>query len=287
MHCSTYLRSLLLICICMFGITTHTHSQVFENDAGQREALFRYKVLQIEEFFNRYNNDTASFIWQEYRKSGVPYKIKRTALIRSLFNYVTRSWPDGAIDSFVKKALQVKMPSNGNFYGDNWFAEIICRFNYNNSVIDIPVILRYDMDRYKGSKWIITGVKQTLFSSAAELPVMSTSVPEKFISPAGNGSDFAGLARVFADRQNLSAYFDQSFFQKNNATGFYHAILKNQLKFLSTKEIRYHFLQVNNYIFTVQYFERKSKNAGWLINNLTPASAADKQHFRKELLGAQ
>jgi hypothetical protein len=135
---------------------------------------------------------------------------------------------------------------------------------------------------------MITGVRQTLFRSAAASPVYSkTGGPLKFISPSSNGNDFFGLIKIFDDKQNLSAYFDQSFFQKNNATGFYNAVLKNQLKFLSVKEIRYHFLQVNNYLFTVRYFERNSLNAGWLINSLTTASAADKQRFRKELLGAQ
>ena len=288
MHYASYLRFFLLIGICMYGITTGLHSQVFENDAGQREKLFIYKVKQIDEFFERFNNDTGSFIRRLYKARGVKFKIDRPTLIKSLFNYETQSWPNGAIDSFVKKAMQVQMPSAGNYYGDDWFAEVVCRFSYNNNVIEIPVILRTDTDRYKRSKWIITGVKQMLFRSATALPAKNrTTVPLKFISPVSHGNDFAALEKTFDDKQNLSAYFDQSFFQKNNTTGFYNAILKNQIKFLSVKEIRYHFLQVNNYIFTVQHFERNSLNAGWLINTLTTASAADKQHFRKELLGAQ
>ena len=288
MHCSIYLRGLLLTCICLYGITNHLHSQVFENDAGQREKLFIYKVKQIDEFFERFNNDTGSFIRRLYKQRGIKFKIDRPTLIRSLFNYVTQSWPNGAIDSFVKKALIVQMPSSGDYYGEDWFAEAICRFEYNSNTIDVPVILRTNTDRNKRSKWIITGVKQTIFKSSAPLSItMRTSVPGKFISPVSHCNDFIELVNVFEDKQNLSAYFDQSFFQKNNATGFYNAILKNQIKFLHVKEIRYHFLQVNNYIFTVQHFERNSLNAGWLINNLTTASAADKQHFRKELLGAQ
>jgi hypothetical protein len=200
---------------------------------------------------------------------------------------MTHSWPNTTIDSFVTKALLVKMPTAGDYYGEDWFAEAVCHFEYNNGIIEVPVILRTNTDRFKRSKWIITGVKQTLFTANAALPAMNTSVPGKFISPVSHCNDFIELRNVFEDTQNLSAYFDQSFFQKNNATGFYNAILKNQLKFLQVREIRYHFLQVNNYIFTVAHFERNSLNAGWLISNLTTASAADKQRFRKELLGAQ
>jgi len=283
-HNSAYLR-LLLTGLCLLGITVQIHSQVFENDAGHREKLFIYKVKQIDEFFERFNDDTASFIRRLYQTRGVTFKIDRPALIKSLFNYETRSWPNGAIDSFTKKAMGT---STVTYCGDDWFAEVVCQFEYNNSTVEIPVILRTDTDPYKRSKWMITGVRQTLFRSAVASPVYTkTGGPLKFISPASHGNDFIELIKVFGDKQNLSAYFDQSFFQKNNATGFYNAVLKNQLKFLSVKEIRYHFLQVNNYIFTVQYFERNSLNAGWLINSLITASAADKQRFRKELLGAQ
>lgn len=283
-----YLQGLLLVCLYLYGFTLNGYSQVFENDAGQREKLFIYKVKQIDEFFERFNNDTVSFIRRLYKMRGVKFRIERPALIKSLFNYETHSWPNGVIDSFVKKAMMVQMPSAANYYGDDWFAEVICRFNYNNSEIEIPVILRTDTDRYKQSKWMITGVRQLLFKSAPGLPAkMRSGTPVTFLSPVSHGNDFAALEKTFDDKQNLSAYFDQSFFQKNNTTGFYNAVLKNQIKFLSVKEIRYHFLQVSNYIFSVQHFERNSLNAGWLINTLTTASAADKNFFRKELLGAQ
>jgi hypothetical protein len=279
---------LLAVCIALCGSPAGGYSQVFDNDAGKREKQFIYEVKQLDEFFERFNNDTASFIRRLYKTRGVKYRIDRPALIRSLFNYETRSWPPGAIDSFVKKALPVRMPSATNYYGDGWFAEAICRFGYNGHVVDIPVILRVDTDRNKRSKWIITGVKQTLFASDAALPVPTKPmVPGKFISPVSHCNYFIALGKAFDDKQNLAAYFDPYFFQKYNATGFYNAVLKNQIHFLHVKEIRYHFLQVNNYIFTVENFQRSSLNAGWLISNLTTASAADKQRFTKELLGAQ
>ena len=135
------------------------HGQVITNDAGSREKHFIYEVKQIDEFFERYNNDSSSFLTEVYKSHHVKYGISRARLIRSLFNYETKTWPPSAIDSFVRSALRVKMPSKRDFYGDNWYAEADCKFQYGANVIDIPVVLRIATDRENGSKWMIVGAR--------------------------------------------------------------------------------------------------------------------------------
>ena len=91
--------------------------------------------------------------------------------------------------------------------------------------------------------------------------------------------------KVFDDKDYLDSYFDKSFFKRNNSVTFYNAFIEGKIKFMHVKSIKYHFLQVSNYIFTVEHFQRKDLNAGWLINSLQSASAADKNNFIRNLLG--
>lgn len=66
---------------------------------------------------------------------------------------------------------------------------------------------------------------------------------------------------------------------------FYDAILNNRIKFLYVKEIKYHFLQMEKWIFTVDYFPRDALNSGWLINTMQNVSMSEMENYRKNLLG--
>ena len=101
MRLAALMCNITLVCI----IAGPAASQVYENSAGTREKLFVYKVKQIEEFFERFNDDPESFIRRMYKTYGVRYKIDRGKLIQSLFNYETNSWKQSTIDSFVNSAL--------------------------------------------------------------------------------------------------------------------------------------------------------------------------------------
>ena len=262
--------------------------QVFENTAGSREKHFVYEVKQIDEFFERFNNDENSFIRSVYKLYKVEYKIDRRNLIKSLFNYQTNSWTQDVIDNFVNTALKVQMPSRHNFYGENWFAEALCKFQYNSTEIEIPVILKIVTDESKRSKWVIAAVKDNPVKSAVTITsVAPAKSNDKFITPSGHANYFIELEKVFDDKENLAAYFDLSFFRRNNSLNFYQAILQNHIKFLHVKDIKYHFLQVSEYVFTVEYFQRNTLNSGWLINNLKKISLPEKEQFRKKLLGEQ
>lgn len=280
-----YLGRKLYLPIMGLFLSLCSFAQDFENSAGQREKIFVYRVKQIDEFFERFNNDTSSFIREVYRSYGIKFNIDRPTLIRSLFNYRTNTWLQSSIDSFVNKALSTQMPSGRNFYGDDWYAEANCKFRHHSVEIEIPVILKIQTDDQGRSKWVICGVKKSLAGESSRLIAMSEINLEKFITPSSHANYFIELAKVFEDKKNLSSYFDESFFRRDNAIAFYNASLQDNIKFLHVKSIKYHFLQVSNYIFTVEYFPRKDLNAGWLINSLKQVTLPEKNKFVKQLLG--
>jgi len=283
----TFFRNMIGLLFFSFPVC-HLQAQVFTNDAGAREKHFIYEVKQIDEFFERFNNDTGSFIRKAYKNYHVKYTIGRPKLIKSLFNYETKTWDQAVINDFVKEVTLPQNPDKLNFQAEGWFAEARCKFQYNGAVIDIPIILRIITDNRKRSKWMIAAVKSAaLKTGATEAPVEENRNTLKFINPASHASNFIELAKAFGDKENLADYFEAGFFKRNNALAFYDAVLNSRVKFLYVKDITYHFLQAGKWIFTVDYFPRETLNAGWLINSIKKASEEDKKEYLRNLLEEQ
>lgn len=269
--------------LLLLGLNKLIGQQVFVNDAGAREKHFVYEVKQIDEFFERFNNDSNSFIRREYESYHIKFNLSREQLIRSLFNYESRSWDTVLITSFVNTVLNTSKPLD--FYGDGWFAEATCKFEYNATTIEIPIILRIETDEHKRAKWMIAAVKpSSLKQEASMTPMPDRNGTQKFINPASHANSFIELGRAFEDKAHLSDYFEKPFFKRTNSIGFYNALLKNQIRFITVKDVKYHYLQVDQWIFTVENFQRKALNSGWLISRLKSADTTEKNLFLKNLL---
>lgn len=277
------ISSMLLIFIMS---SAKASAQEFVNDAGEREKLFIAQVKQIEEFFERFNDDTASFIRSVYKSHNKPFTIERPKLIASLFNYEGREWRKSQIDSFVRNAIPVTMPTYDNWYGDDWYAEVLCKFNYNNSEINITLLLRLERDATNHAKWMIAGIKPNIIREALnpEQTIITRKIKKHFIHPASHGSNFIELMNAFNDKENLSDYFEKGFLQNDNGIRFYQALLNNRIAFQYVDIVKYHFLNVPGYIFQVEFFSRNTLNAGWLINKLILANDQAKDQYKMKLL---
>jgi hypothetical protein len=274
------------IFILNFVCTYYALGQVYINDEELKEKHFIYEVKQIDEFFERFNNDTASFIRNVYRKAQMKFQIDRAALIKSLFNYKTKNWDTTIINDFVASVTDPQNPCNLDFYGENWFAELECKFKYNTNPITIPLILKVVKVNQKGAKWVIAGVG----TSAVRVPITINKMPasknfHKCIGPSSQAANFIALKKAFEDKDNLSNCFDESFFDRLNAMEFYNALLNNELEFMYVKSIKYHFLENDGWIFLVEYFPREDLNSGWLINYVKRATPEEMNAYKRKLLG--
>jgi hypothetical protein len=276
---------------CIFSflsfVLCKASGQVFVNDAGTREKHFVYEVKQIDEFFERFNNDSNSYVRKVYNTYHVTFKLDRTALIKSLFDYETHSWDANTIKSFVESVTDPKQPLRLDFYHDNWFAEANCRFQFNASTIQVPIILRIRTNNNGGAKWVIAAIKPSPLQQDAVVTEIVTSKNKNknnFINPESHTNNFIELQKVFEDKENLTDYLDANFFDRKNSNVFYNAVLKNKLNFITVRDIKYHYLQITGWIFTVEYFPRESLNSGWLISSMKQVSATDKELYKQKLL---
>ena len=164
-------------------------------------------------------------------------------LIRSLFNYENMSKDSIMINQFVSDVTRKKKPIYLDYYGDDWYAELTCKFKYNDVSLEIPVVMKIEMTQNKGSKWMIVAVGPSDLKSKIIVTEMTESkVKTNIISPTSNGTNFVSLKRAFDDKENLSDYFESAYMKRSNMLEFYNAILNRDIDFLDVIKIKYHFL---------------------------------------------
>jgi hypothetical protein len=260
-------------------------SQIYSNNEAAKEKHFIAEVKEIDEFFERFNDEPGSFIRGVYKERHVKFNITRKQLIGSLFNYENLSLDTATIKMFISDVTRKKKPVYLNFYGGNWYAELTCKFSYNSSYILIPLIMKIETTQNKGSKWIIAAVGQSSLKSKIVLSQMAQSKTKtKFISPTSHGTNFVALKRAFDDRENLSSYFDQNGLNRTGMLEFYNAIWNREIEFLDVVKIKYHFLLAGKWIFTVENFPRETTNSGWLIDQIQKVSSSEMEMYRNNLL---
>ena len=260
-------------------------SQVYSINDGTRDKHFIYEVKEIDEFFERFNDDPGSFLRGVYKAHQTKFNISRQRLIRSLFNYENTSWDSSAMNKFISEVTNRKKPVYLDFYGNNWYAELTCRFNYNSSSIEIPIIMKIEMTRNKGSKWMIVAVGSSFLKSKVVVTEMAQSkIKTKYLSPTSHGTNFVSLKRAFEDKENLSSYFESFYFKRSHMLEFYNAVLNHEIEFMDVIKIKYHFLVAGKWIFTVENFSREALNSGWLINQLQRVSSVEMENYRDKLL---
>lgn len=186
---------------------------------------------------------------------------------------------------FVSDVTNKNNPIFLDFYGNDWYAEISCKFRYRSSSIIIPIVLKIEVTENKGSKWMIVAIGRSRLRSNITISEMTQSkIKTKCLSPTSHATNFVSLRRAFDDKENLSNYFDNSYFRRSNMSGFYNAVLNREIEFQHVIKIKYHFLLADKWIFTVEDFNREALNSGWLINQMQKVSASGMENYRNKLL---
>ena len=114
--------------------------------------------------------------------------------------------------------------------------------------------------------------------------IVPASRKQRFIQPAANDTYFAELERDFADKRHLADLFDRQYLQRHYSDGFYQALLAGRVRFVAVKKLKYHYLQVHDWIFTVENFQRSTRNSGWLISSIREANPEQRSAYLRKLL---
>lgn len=252
---------------------------------SKRELNFVFEVKQIDEFFERFNNEEnsllASYVKVKYPEIGM----NRESLIKSLFNSENSGSVSDTIQEFCRQVTDTMRPEYLNFYGGEWYAEALCKFRLNGQSIDVAVLLRIEQEANGGAKWVIVSAYSTrlpVSTGPIAFPLKTSCC--KFLNPMSHATNFISLSRAFEDKSNLSDYLASGFLRGRSSKAFVRALLTGQLKYQFVKRVTYHFLQIDGWVFTVDQFHRNSVHSGWLVNRLVRVSEAEKQTYRLQLM---
>lgn len=252
----------MLLCLCC---SASLCAQSISSGPGSH---FASKVKQIDEFIDRFNRaaDPASPRQQLYR----------------LFDRERPGWDLERVEEFVGQMQHRPGEKSLDFYDPCWYAALECRFSYRGAPKTITLILQNQVAPNGGSKWVIVSIPESLDG------VYCDDIPEAkdagfYLHPMSHVTNFMELERAFADTENLQNLFDPRN-QEMDFLAFKHGLLNGTLKYQYHDRITYHFLQLDNWIFTVDYFPRQHANAGWLISSLMKATEAEKERYRAKKL---
>jgi hypothetical protein len=267
----------LFIISFLFVLIHPGFSQVDEN------TRFAARVKQLEDFIHRFNFQTdilgnpitdISNVTIELNSNKI--KFSKYQLIKFLFNSEKIITNEDSL--FIQEICKKTNPEIISFYDDNWYAVTKCNVTYNNKAENLDLSLMNEVYPGHKSKWVICG------SDANFLNVLQKAKDSlSILSPISNDLNFQELTKAFNQPDNLS-----QFFEKNTKLAQFPvlaALMKSkQIKFNNVKNIVYHFLQIDGWIFTVDFYNREQGNSGWLISEVKQCTKEEKQKYKTEKL---
>lgn len=243
---------------------------------------FVFKVKQIDEFIDRFNNAKATPIREYVQENYAVDSISHASLLVSLFNQEDTAWNEEEVRNFVAdvtRSQSTSQPSSTlDFYDGGWYAELDCTGVYRGKEETFTLVLSLEVLRHgQGSKWVINGV------SANFLELSYDTDRRRTLNPASHDTDFINLITALQDTVNFRNYLSTRA-QPSQLLLFFDELCEGSLAFKHINTITYHFMQIDNWIFKVQDFNRDTSNSGWLISELLRVTDTQKLQYQEKML---
>jgi hypothetical protein len=274
-----YKRAMLIKRIFIVFSLLFFYKQVFSqfSDNQSLKEDFIFEVIQIEEFIQRFNFDANNRLFDYLKSTDPELKLNRKSLLYALSNYSDTSISNKAILKFIEFVCDTSQPQYLNFYDNGWYAEVNCVLQNGPLSSPASIFLKSQVSDTNTSKWVIAGVRSDIFK------LSNNNDTSSFFSPVSHGTDFVSLYNFFEDTRNLPNYLSEDF-TMDTLTYFVSLVANRKLKLIEMANVRYHFTQIPNWIFVVDYFNRREPNAGWLISKMIPANEIEKKNYIRNVL---
>lgn len=230
---------------------------------------FNYQVKQISQFFDRFN-------FTEPLKLSDDNTLSRKKNLVSLINMQDNNLTHNPTTiEFLKFVGDESNNVYLNFDDSNWYSTAHCSFSYHNKPINIDIVLQVQGDKINGFKWVITGVKNDIFSHST----VSGSIAPIFINPMNNEVGFSELSKAIREKDKIF-YYASSSFKPNALSAFFFMLQNGDIIFKQINSIDYQFFQVPGWIFHVKDFNRSEYNSGWLIATIKKIDEKEKSSYK-------
>ncbi len=264
-------RLLFFIAICCWLPVGYTSAQVASTLPQKTyESFFLYQVKVIDEFIERFNNDSNSYLRTQCRtRFGTDTMLTRTRMLHALISK-HRRWTDTSsilINQILTQNHQI------HFTDSTWFARTTCRFLLHGRPVSIPIIL-YIHTYQHTYQWQIAAIGH--INTTATPPTTTITPPSSttpcFIPTSAHGTNWLQLHTTLTP-QHICSHIFRSNIRNNPATlQFITLIRSGQLIFSQAQNTTYHFANIPGWLLTVANQPQAATNSGWLITNIQTAN---------------
>jgi len=271
---------LTILGLFLFQSMLFSQFQLAGNDSVFEKKLL-HEVKQLDQFIGRFNlseNIYGNKYPQEYKDSAKvhlsSYLSARKKILKSLFDFENFKNDTVLIKGFINYVSE-----NSRFISfndNNWFAEVNTTVQLNGNEKNASIILQIEKNSKDEYKWVIKSVK-------ADFLGFSSKKTEDFINPMSHETYFINLKKVFENTNQVKQYAYKGF-KQDDLSIFFYLISQNKIQLKHINSISYQFLQIDNYIFTIDFLNRASFNSGWLISHLIEVNATQKEQYLRDML---
>ncbi len=263
-----------VLIVFIFLLYFNSHSQIVGelDDTGK----FLAETKQLNQFFRRFNGEEDEK-GNRYYPGDKDYRSPslRKSFLKMLFDFQNADLDKDQVKQFINIVNEKNNPQYLDFHGDDWFAQVSALFNYEGQERQAVLYLKLEQERL-GYKWVISKV---FFAPFLRYFINDTSYTKKFLHPMSHELDFMNLRKAFADRDSVEQFVAKEF-RPDYLTLFLYEMRRGKLSFITVRNVRFHFFQIDNWYFDVSYFNREGYNTGWLISNLVNYKPGEEKLLR-------
>ena len=253
-------------------------------DWESRAENFHYRVKNIEFFIDRFNNQpegsgSAHAANPKDTAACIAFMKERDMKIFSLFDLGRIDKTDQTlkkqINTFFRDINSPYDPKFLRFVDTYWYAELTMSVLSGGHPTKLRCIMQVVPLGGGAIGWAIKSFQSTDLAINERFHANKLS-----FAPSVNGTDFMGVRLALNSPEWTSSKIGKP---EMPYSATLQQLSDGKLKVESIGKITYHFLQLDGWIMTVNYVNRESKNSGWLLDSLSPATVQEKVKYLKDL----
>ncbi|PWJ42894.1 hypothetical protein [Sediminitomix flava] len=251
-----------------------------KNISQTSEEEFIRRVKQTDEFIKRFNFEI------DYEGNAIPENSKGKRQ-EAIFRLIDKDYLEGAdeekkklVNRFIKEVCAKKAEQKLSYFDEDWYAEVEVSVSYKGKNYPMTLIMQAETDQEEISKWTICAANAKFLSTLPKDPMAS-------LSPVSHELNFMKLVSATnkKEAENIGAFASNDFYKEHRSEDhrqiFFYLVKNKELTIKEVGTVTYHFLQIPNWAFKLNHFERKEGNLGWLISELIPLQEEDKLSYKK------
>ncbi len=232
------------------------------------------RVKVLDEFWQRFNGT------HNLEGKRIAYdSVLRQQAVAGLFEQGYVRQADTALRRVLVRFVQTVAADSAlrlAYHDSVWYAELHCKATLKGKAEKLILYLQTAKTPQGYAKWTIRQAVSPFLALAYQDSSLS-------LTPVSHNLNFMQVGRMTKEnRQNIAALAHAEY-SPDPLSVFFYLVRNAELQIDYVEKIKYHFLQIPNYVFTVEHFERAGSNVGWLIGSVQAADSKQKMEYRRKL----